>query len=241
MSSKYAPSTMFVAFALALSGAQCGSASELQKTDFEASRTRMVEDQLRARGIRNSRVLQAMSAVPRHEFVPEEYRSSAYGDFPLPTSQGQTISQPYIVALMTELIDPTPSYRVLEIGTGSGYQAAILSGLVRDVYTIELLPGLAKTAAERLTRLGYKNVHVRDGDGYLGWPEHAPFDAILVTAGAPEIPKPLVQQLKAGGRMVIPVNNADGDQTLQVLEKKTDGTTAVRDIIPVRFVPLLRK
>ena len=201
----------------------------------------MVEEQIQARGIKNRRVLDAMSSVPRHEFVPEEYRNSAYGDFPLPTSSGQTISQPYIVALMTELIDPQPEQRVLEIGTGSGYQAAILAKLVRDVYTIELVPELARTATQRLARLGFKNVHVRQGDGYQGWPEFAPFDAILVTAGASEIPKPLVDQLRPGGRMVIPVDNTAGHQTLQVLEKGVDGKVSVRDLIPVRFVPLIRK
>jgi protein-L-isoaspartate(D-aspartate) O-methyltransferase len=142
---------------------------------------------------------------------------------------------------MTELIDPQPEHRVLEIGTGSGYQAAILATLVRDVYTIELVPELARTATQRLARLSFKNVHVREGDGYRGWPEFAPFDSILVTAGAPEIPKPLVEQLKPGGRMVIPVDNTAGHQTLQVLEKGVDGKVSVRDLIPVRFVPLIRK
>jgi protein-L-isoaspartate(D-aspartate) O-methyltransferase len=201
----------------------------------------MVEEQLRARGIKNDRVLQSMGSTPRHEFVPESYRGLAYEDSPLPTSSGQTISQPYIVALMTELIDPSPEHRVLEIGTGSGYQAAILASLVREVYTIEIRPELARTAAQRLERLNYKNVRVREGDGYQGWPEYAPFDAILVTAGAAEIPKPLVEQLKRGGRMVIPVDNSAGYQTLQVIEKDLDGKTRVRDLIPVRFVPLVRK
>jgi protein-L-isoaspartate(D-aspartate) O-methyltransferase len=201
----------------------------------------MVEEQIQARGIQNPRVLEAMRTVPRHEFVPEIYRDQAYEDSPLPTSAGQTISQPYIVALMTELVDPQPEYRVLEVGTGSGYQAAILARLVRDVYTIEIVPDLARTAAQRLERLAFKNVHVRAGDGYLGWPEHRPFDAILVTAGAPEIPKPLIEQLATGGRLVIPVNNRDGYQTLQVLEKSRDGKVQVRDVIPVRFVPLIRK
>jgi protein-L-isoaspartate(D-aspartate) O-methyltransferase len=200
----------------------------------------MVEDQIRARGVNNPRVLEAMTVVPRHEFVPEAYRSSAYDDQPLPTSQGQTISQPYIVALMTELADPKSEHRVLEVGTGSGYQAAVLSGLVRDVYTIELVPELARTATERLKRLGYNNVHVREGDGYLGWPEHAPFDSILVTAGATEIPKPLVEQLKPGGRMIIPVGDTTSVQTLQIVEKDSTGNVHVRDSIPVRFVPLLR-
>jgi protein-L-isoaspartate(D-aspartate) O-methyltransferase len=227
-----------------LPGTQCSSATETpvvpQRVDLEQARKRMVEDQIRARGVNNPRVLEAMTIVPRHEFVPEAYRASAYDDQPLPTSQGQTISQPYIVALMTELADPKPEHRVLEVGTGSGYQAAVLSGLVRDVYTIELVPELARSATERLKRLGYNNVHVREGDGYLGWPEHAPFDSILVTAGATEIPKPLVEQLKPGGRMIIPVGDSTAVQTLQIVEKDSTGNVRVRDSIPVRFVPLLR-
>lgn len=226
-------------------GTQCSSAPKPpflpQRIDFEQALKRMVADQIRARGIQNTRVLEAMSTVPRHEFVGEEYRSMAYEDRPLPTSRGQTISQPYIVALMTELADPKPEHRVLEIGTGSGYQAAVLAGLVRDVYTIELVPELARTAAERLNRLGYKNVHVRDGDGYLGWPEHAPFDSILVTAGATEIPRPLIEQLRPGGRMIIPVGDTSAVQTLQIVERDEQGNVRVRNSIPVRFVPLLRK
>jgi protein-L-isoaspartate(D-aspartate) O-methyltransferase len=201
----------------------------------------MIEEHIKARGVRNTRVLEAMRTVPRHEFVAEEYKASAYSDVPLPTSLGQTISQPYIVALMTELADPKSEHRTLEVGTGSGYQAAILSGLVRNVYSIELLPELASSAKERLERLGYKNVQVRQGDGYLGWPEHAPFDSILVTAGATEIPQPLVDQLKPGGRMIIPVGDVSLDQVLKVVEKDTAGKVSVRDVIPVRFVPLLRQ
>ena len=212
-----------------------------QGADFDHARERMVEDQIRARGVQTPRVLKAMSTVLRHEFVGEEYRAMAYDDRPLPTSNGQTISQPYIVALMTELADPKPDHRVLEIGTGSGYQAAILSVLVREVYTIELVTALARTAAERLQRLGFDNIHVRDGDGYIGWPEHAPFDSILVTAGAEEIPKPLVEQLKPGGRMIIPVGFSSDVQTLQIVEKDTAGKIQLRNSIPVRFVPLLRK
>jgi len=209
-------------------------------TDADQARARMVETQLRARGIRNERVLQAMRTVPRHEFVPEASRARAYEDTPLAIGAGQTISQPYIVALMTEWIEPEPGDRVLEVGTGSGYQAAVLAGLVREVYTIELLPELARAAAGRLARLGYDNVHVREGDGYLGWPERAPFDAIVVTAGATEIPAPLVEQLKPGGRMVIPVGRAPGVQTLKVVDRTADGTVSVRDVAPVRFVPLRR-
>jgi protein-L-isoaspartate(D-aspartate) O-methyltransferase len=242
---KYSETVILLAIGLALAGSQCQSAPEPalepQQIDFAQARQRMVEEQIRARGIQDTRVLEAMRTVPRHEFVPETYRSRAYEDSPLPTSLGQTISQPFIVALMTELIDPKPEHRVLEVGTGSGYQAAVLSKLVREVYTIEILPELARTAVQRLERLNFKNVHVREGDGYQGWPEHAPFDAILVTAGAAEIPKPLVEQLKQGGRLVIPVDNSAGYQTLQVLEKDKDGKVRVRDLIPVRFVPLVRK
>jgi len=228
--------TVLAAVLIALFGSQCISA----QIDFQEARKRMVEDQIRARGVRDARVLQAMGSVPRHEFVPEEYRASAYDDAPLPTSLGQTISQPYIVALMTELAEPQPHHRVLEVGTGSGYQAAILSHLVREVYTIELLPELARSASARLDRLGFKNIRVREGDGYLGWPDHAPFDSILVTAGATEIPKPLVEQLKPGGRLVIPVGKSSQSQELQVLTKDMQGKTTVRNIIPVRFVPLRR-
>jgi protein-L-isoaspartate(D-aspartate) O-methyltransferase len=230
---------------LTATGAQCQTAPQVaeqsQQFDFAQARNRMVEEQIAARGIRNARVLDAMRAVPRHEFVPGAYVRQAYEDSPLPTSSGQTISQPYIVALMTELADPRPEHRVLEVGTGSGYQAAILGKLVREVYTIEIVPELARTATERLQRLGLKNVQVRQGDGYLGWPERAPFDSIVVTAGAREVPKPLVEQLKPGGRIVIPVNNSTGDQTLQVIEKTGDGNVRVRDVIPVRFVPLVRQ
>jgi protein-L-isoaspartate(D-aspartate) O-methyltransferase len=233
------------AVGLAIAGSQCTSAPESAlaplQVDFDQARKRMVQAQIRARGVENVRVLEAMGAVPRHEFVPEAYRGMAYEDMPLPTSLGQTISQPYIVALMTELIDPKPEHRVLEVGTGSGYQAAILSKLVHEIYTIEILPELARTAAQRLERLDFKNVRVREGDGYQGWTEFAPFDSILVTAAAPELPKPLVDQLKRGGRMVIPVDTSDGYQILQVIEKDMDGMIRTRNVIPVRFVPLLRK
>jgi protein-L-isoaspartate(D-aspartate) O-methyltransferase len=212
-----------------------------QQTEFDQARKRMVEDQIRRRGVQDERVLQAMAAVPRHEFVPDAYKPAAYQDSPLPTSQSQTISQPYIVALMTELAQPRPEHRVLEVGTGSGYQAAVLSGLVREVYTVEIVPELARSATQRLERLGYKNVRIREGNGYLGWPEHAPFDSILVTAGATEIPAPLVEQLKPGGRMIIPVGRTTEVQSLQVVEKDPQGTVTVRDVIPVRFVPLRRQ
>jgi protein-L-isoaspartate(D-aspartate) O-methyltransferase len=226
-------------YALALAGFQC--ASPQQPPDIQRERRQMVEDQIQARGVRNTRVLEAMRTVPRHEFVADAYKASAYSDSPLPTSQGQTISQPYIVALMTELADPKAEHRVLEVGTGSGYQAAILSGLVREVYSIELVPALAASARQRLDRLGYKNIQVRQGDGYLGWPQAAPFDSILVTAGATDVPQPLVSQLKPGGRMIIPVGDSSLDQVLKVVEKDAAGKVSTRDVIPVRFVPLLRQ
>jgi protein-L-isoaspartate(D-aspartate) O-methyltransferase len=201
----------------------------------------MVDQQIAARGVRNRAVLDAMRTVPRHEFVPERLRGSAYADSPLPIGLDQTISQPYIVALMTELVDPKPEHRILEVGTGSGYQAAVISRIVKEVYSIEIIPQLAQTAAERLRRLGYGNVTVREGDGYQGWLERAPFDGILVTAGATDVPQPLIDQLKPGGRMVIPVGPTSGSQVLKVIEKRPDGSTQTREVIPVRFVPLRRK
>jgi protein-L-isoaspartate(D-aspartate) O-methyltransferase len=212
-----------------------------QANSFNEQRVRMVDEQIATRGVRNRAVLDAMKTVPRHEFVPETYRNSAYVDSALPIGLEQTISQPYIVALMTELVDPKPEHRILEIGTGSGYQAAVISGLVKEVYTIEIIPQLAESARQRLARLGYRNVTVRQGDGYLGWPERAPFDGILVTAGAKEVPAPLVEQLKPGGKMVIPVGPTSDLQMLRVIEKRADGSTRTQEIIPVRFVPLLRK
>jgi protein-L-isoaspartate(D-aspartate) O-methyltransferase len=200
----------------------------------------MVREQIEARGVSDPSVLEALRSVPRHEFVPDEYRSLAYSDRPLPIGLGQTISQPYIVGLMTELLVPEPDDVVLEVGTGSGYQAAVVARLVRQVYSVELLPDLAASAARRLARLGVSNVEVRSGDGYLGWPEHAPFDGILVTAGADHVPPPLLEQLRPGARMVIPVDDPDGGQILQVIEKRSDGTLDIRNVALVRFVPLLR-
>src|SRR5688572_29136548 len=217
---KYFEIATLLTLGLATSGAQCQpgpvAAEQSQQSDLDQARNRMVDEQIKARGIKDARVLDAMRSVPRHEFVPEAYRTQAYADSPLPTSSGQTISQPYIVALMTELADPKPEHRVLEVGTGSGYQAAILSGLVREVYSIELVPELAASARERLDRLGYKNIQVSQGDGYLGWPQAAPFDSIVVTAGATDVPQPLVSQLKPGGRMIIPVGDSSEDQVLKV-------------------------
>lgn len=187
------------------------------------------------------RVMAAMRRVPRHLFVPHNRRHSAYENRPLPIGHGQTISQPYIVAIMTDLLKPAQHHRVLEVGTGSGYQAAILAELVDSVYSIEIIEPLGKRAAERLKRLAYKNVHVRIGDGYYGWEQHAPFDAIVVTAAASHIPPPLIAQLKPGGRMMIPVGSRFLVQELLLVEKSKDGKLSTRQILPVSFVPLTGK
>lgn len=187
-----------------------------------------------------ARVMAAMGKVPRHLLVPDAQVAYAYENRPLPIGHGQTISQPYIVALMTDLIDPEASDVVLEVGTGSGYQAAVLAELVARVFTIEIVEPVGRRAAEALARLGYRNVATRIGDGYGGWPEAAPFDAILVTAAAPAVPAPLVDQLKPGGRLVIPVGGQWEVQELLVIEKQPDGATSTRRTIPVRFVPLTR-
>ena len=207
--------------------------------DFTAQRQRMIEQQLKPRGIKDERVLSAMAKVPREEFVPGEGRLDAYQDGPLAIGNNQTISQPYIVAFMTEQLRPKPSDRVLEIGSGSGYQAAILAELVSDVYTIEIVGSLAKSADATLQRLGYKNVHIRVGDGYKGWLEEAPFDAVIVTCAPEKVPQPLVDQLKDGGRMVIPVGERFAQQ-LYLLEKK-NGQLKESVTLPVRFVPMLRE
>jgi protein-L-isoaspartate(D-aspartate) O-methyltransferase len=183
-------------------------------------------------------VLKAVSAVPRHEFVPDRLRGDAYTDRPLPIGYGQTISQPFIVALMTDLLRVGPDDAVLEVGTGSGYQAAVLAHLARRVYTIEIVPGLADSAATRLQRLGYSNVVARTGDGYYGWEEAAPFDSIIVTAAASQIPPPLIRQLKPQGRMVIPVGAPFAVQYLVLVERDPDGRVKTRQLLPVRFVPL---
>ncbi len=225
--------------ALLLAGGYCvlGNARAAE-ADFTAARERMVGQQLVApgRGITNTRVLAVMGKVPRHEFVPAPVRAQAYGDYPLPIGYDQTISQPFIVAFMTEKLDPKPTDKVLEIGTGSGYQAAVLSGLVSNVYTIEIVEPLARRAEADLKRLGYTNVLVRAGDGYKGWPEAAPFDAVIVTCAPDHVPQPLVDQLKEDGRMIIPVGPA-GDQELCVLRKRGDKVEK-RAVLPVRFVPM---
>ncbi len=197
----------------------------------------MVVQQLRGRDIRDPRVLEAMEKVPRHLFVSPSLVSQAYSDQPLPIGEGQTISQPYIVALMTQLLELRGSERVLEVGTGSGYQAAVLAEVGAEVYTIEIRPDLAASAARRLRAQGYGRVRVRAGDGYQGWPSAAPFDAILVTAGATRIPRSLIRQLKEGGRLVIPVGTQPGFQEL-VVGRKEGGSLATRSVAPVRFVPL---
>ncbi|MCX7869255.1 MAG: protein-L-isoaspartate(D-aspartate) O-methyltransferase [Terrimicrobiaceae bacterium] len=203
----------------------------------QAEREAMVARQISARGVSHPGVLGAMRKIPRHEFVPESVRREAYEDTPLPIGHGQTISQPYIVALMTELLDPKPGDKVLEVGTGSGYQAAVLSPLAGKVFTIEIVEPLARRARETLERLGFRNVEVRAGDGYAGWPEAAPFDSIIVTCAPEAIPQPLIDQLREGGRMVIPVGPEGGVQEL-VLAIKQDGQIRKERVLPVRFVPM---
>ena len=220
---------------LVLAATACGQ-KPTPASDFAAERQRMVQQQLMPRGIREASVLAAMAKVPREEFVPADSRTASYEDGPLPIGYGQTISQPYIVAFMTEQLRPKPSDRLLEVGTGSGYQAAILAELVADVYTIEIIEPLAKNAEATLQRLGYKNVHVKVGDGYSGWPEHAPFDAIIVTCAPDKVPQPLTDQLKEGGRMIIPVGDRFA-QELYLLEKK-NGQLKESVTLPVRFVPM---
>jgi protein-L-isoaspartate(D-aspartate) O-methyltransferase len=200
----------------------------------------MVRDDMAARGIRDEAVLRAMRDTPRHLFTPERYRAQAYEDHPLPIGYGQTISQPYIVAYMSERLDVRREHRVLEIGTGSGYQAAILGQLAGEVYTIEIVPELAMSAAETLRRLGYRNVTVREGDGYAGWPEKAPFDRIILTACPPELPQTLVDQLKPGGRLIGPVGATVMNQNIVIVDKDAQGATTVRTVLPVRFVPMVK-
>ena len=199
----------------------------------------MVERQILERGIRDSAVIRALSTVPRHLFVEEALRDQAYGDYPLPIGAGQTISQPYMVALMTDLLELTGDSVVLEIGTGTGYQAAILSQLARQVYTIERIPELARAAQQKLGEMGYDNVETRCSDGYLGWPEKGPFDGIVVTAAAPEVPPALLEQLKPGGRMVIPIGLPYSHQELMLVTRDQQGKTEIRDILAVAFVPMV--
>ena len=205
-------------------------------TSFATEREAMVRSQIEARGVRDSAVLAALRRVPRHEFVPAEVRPQAYADHPLPIGERQTISQPYIVGFMTELLQVKPGQRVLEIGTGSGYQAAVLAELGADVYTIEIVEKLAATARAVLQRLGYEKVRVRAGDGYQGWPDAAPFDRIIVTAAPPQVPQPLIDQLKPGGRLVVP--EGVQDQDLVLYTKTSDGKLQRERVLPVRFVPM---
>jgi protein-L-isoaspartate(D-aspartate) O-methyltransferase len=197
----------------------------------------MVREQIAARGVRDPRVLEAMRSVPRHRFVPQANQGEAYEDYPLPIGHGQTISQPYIVAYMSEVLAVGPGSTVLEVGTGSGYQAAVLAEMGAEVYTIEIVPELARSARQVFEALGYTRVHAREGDGYVGWPERAPFDAVIVTAAPDHVPQPLIDQLAIGGRMVVPVGR--GSQQLVLLTKTADGVVR-EERMPVRFVPLVR-
>lgn len=230
---------------IALGGA-CGAADG----EFEQKRERMIEDIRRTAqqaseygGLAplDENVLEAVRRVPRHEFVPAGLAGDAYLNRPLPIGEGQTISQPYIVALMTDLADVDEDSAVLEIGTGSGYQAAVLAELARRVYSVEIIETLGRRAEATLRRLGYDNVEVRIGDGYAGWPEHAPFDAIVVTAAPETVPAPLIEQLAPGGRLVIPVGPQRAAQSLRVLTKNADGAIETREVLPVAFVPFLRQ
>jgi len=221
------------------------AAEDRQEAEFILQREKMVKEQISDAPdyrdpVKDPRVLSAMRTVPRHLFVERKLQSAAYGDFPLPIGYGQTISQPYIVALMTEMLEVKPEHKALEVGAGSGYQAAVLSLLVKEVYTIEIAETLALQAEERLKRLKYANVSVRAGDGYYGWEEVAPFDRIIVTCAASLVPPPLVKQLKPGGKMCIPVGAAYSVQYLTMVEKSETGTITMRKSIPVRFVPLTR-
>ena len=209
--------------------------------NFDRLRKLMIKNQLQSRGIRDDAVLEVMRSVERHNFVPENYRDRAYSDGPLPIGHGQTISQPYIVAFMTEQLQVSSQHKVLEIGTGSGYQAAILGELAKHVFTIEIIPELAEGAKNILNHLSYKNITVRAGDGYKGWPEESPFERIMVTAAPAEIPQTLVDQLAPGGRMILPVGAQFLVQYLWVIEKDDQGTVTKEKILPVRFVPMVKE
>ena len=235
------------AFALAAGLAVACACAQAEEPAVDVLQTRLIEqiesDTRETRGYTgrarlSDPVIEAMQTVPRHDFVDRFGVRAAYANRPLPIGHGQTISQPFIVALMTDLMEPEPGHRVLEIGTGSGYQAAVLSVLVDEVYSIEIIPALAESAAERLDALGYDNVSVKAGDGYYGWPEAAPFDGIIVTAVGPDIPADLLKQLKPGGHMVLPVGTQYTAQDLTVVTKLEDGTYTTREVLPVAFVPL---
>lgn len=213
--------------------------NQLTADEYERERNRMVRTQISSRGIRDRATLDAMRNVPRHLYVPDVQRRYAYQDRPLPIGYGQTISQPFIVAFMTEIIEPGPDSKILEIGTGSGYQAAVLAEIVDQVYTIEIIRPLGEQARQKLNAQ-YDNVYVKIADGYHGWEEHAPFDAIVVTAAAEYIPPPLVEQLREGGKMIIPVGSPFQMQQLMLVEKGEDGRISTRSLMPVRFVPFER-
>lgn len=230
---------------IAISQLSVGDSSDAY---YQAKREQMVATQIDWRGVKDGRigvkneaVLKVMRRVPRHEFVPDNQKSRAYADSPLPIGYDQTISQPYIVAYMTELLNPQKEHKVLEVGTGSGYQAAVLAERVDHVYTIEIIKALGESAEKRLKHLGYKNVTVKIGDGYFGWEEHAPYDAIIITAAADHIPPPLVRQLKPGGIMCIPVGGRFQVQNLTVVKKAADGSVTTKQVMPVSFVPLTGK
>jgi protein-L-isoaspartate(D-aspartate) O-methyltransferase len=208
------------------------------QSSWKAQRISMVEKQIVSRGIQDERVLEAMREVPRHHFVPLEYRAFAYQDSPQPIGYGQTISQPYIVAFMTEALDLKPQHKLFELGTGSGYQAAVASRIVEEVYTVEIHQPLAERAQEMLRELAYDNVHVRAGDGWAGWPDAAPFDRIIVTAAAPELPEILLEQLRVGGKLIMPLGPDGGHQELVLVEKLEEGKLSTKRLLPVRFVPV---
>lgn len=210
----------------------------MKEKDFSTDRNRMVEDQIISRGIKNKKLIEAMREVPRHEFVPDNWKDYSYSDGPLPIGQGQTISQPYIVAIMTELLEVNEGDRILEIGTGSGYQAAILSKMGCEVYTVEIVEELTEKAKKVIEKLGYENIHFMVGDGYEGWKENSPYDGIIVTASPPEIPQPLLDQLKTRGKLVLPVGH--DHQELELITKTESGSD-IKDIIPVAFVPMTGK
>ena len=235
-SSRLAASRRVLLSLLLVLAAVAACMASRQEEALALARQKMVDEQIRLRGVTDPAVLAAVASVPRHLFVPESERLGAYEDRPLPIGSGQTISQPYIVALMTSLLGVQPGDRVLEVGTGSGYQAAVLSRLAGEVYSVEILKPLAERARRTLAELGYRNVHIRVGDGYKGWPAAAPFDGIIVTAAPPRIPEPLLQQLKPGGKLVIPVGNTYQD--LIVLTKRKDGGFDRSNVLPVRFVPM---
>ena len=210
-----------------------------QVDEWESARLNMVKNQIQSRGVTDPATLKALRTVPRHEFVPSNVVNQAYQDRPLPIGYGQTISQPFIVAYMTEIIRPKSDFRVLEIGSGSGYQAAVLAEIVAEVYTVEIVPELGQEVKRKYKTQGYTNVYAKTGDGYYGWKEHAPFDAIIVTAAAESIPPPLIEQLKVGGRMIIPVGSPFTVQSLVLVEKR-ENKTNTRNLMPVRFVPFTR-